>query len=195
MSQFFTIITAQIHNFILQFCKGMYFEPADEWTNGYASINCRSETDGDENGNVFQCKDVKIKFICNDLAMPDYETDYEDAPYTDEYEYGSGENSYGYNTTDMYTTAAPEYQLDDWDKQMVGVKALEETYQMLSEEYSCRLLWLEKYQNDVRSFGSMMTEDEMYVCCLESIQTILQPCYMRWENEEWAQAGIQINRI
>ena len=64
---------------------------------------------------------------------------------------------------------------------------------MLSEEYSCRLLWLEKYQNDVRSYGSMMTEDEMYGCCLESIQQILKPCYLRWENEEWAQEMAEIS--
>ena len=75
--------------------KGMYFEPADEWTSGYASINCRSETDSDQN--VFQCKDVKVKFICNDLAMPDYyEDDYDDMGHmtdNNEYEYGSGQGS------------------------------------------------------------------------------------------------------
>ena len=165
--------------------KGMYFEPADDWSNGYASINCRSSTEDDEN--VFQCKDIKVKFICKDLAKPDYYDEDEMAIEGDDYGYGSGEedNSYGYNATD-YTTSAPEYELDDWDKQQVGVEALQKAYQMVSEEYSCRLLWLEKFQNDVRSYGSMMTENEMYDCCCASIEKILRPCYMRWKNEEWA---------
>ena len=172
--------------------KGMYFEPADEWSNGYASINCRTSTDDDEN--VFKCKDIKVKFICNDLAKPDY-NDHYGVDHYDDYEASYDphyDTSYDYNATD-YTTAAPEYELDDWDKKQIGVEALEKTYQMVAEEYSCRLLWLETFQNDVRSYGSMMTETEMYDCCCASIEKILRPCYMRWKNEEWALEMVEIS--
>ena len=49
------------------------------------------------------------------------------------------------------------------------------------EVYSCRMLWMEYFQE-----GHYNSFDRQDACC-ESIDKVLDPCLMRWKEEDWAQ--------